>query len=468
MPVWFDSIVVLLVVLVVARYIKRGSKTLKRYFIPSALIAGFGALILGPQVLGAIPKEIATQWSGYPKFLINVVFAGLFIGQMTPGPKEIWKKAGPMIAFGNTLAWGQYVIGILATMLFLGPVFGAPALTGALMEISFEGGHGTAVGLRPTLTALGSPESADIALGLATLSIVTAIFSGLLIINWYQRKHHKILDEVALEAQQKRMIRNGYSLTKFVGRFETNPKEFIINVLLFAVAILIGLAMHRGLIGLENTILGEYTHLRFFKYLPLFPMAMLGGLIIQFFLKLIHKTHIIRRRTTKAISSIALDLLILSAIATVSLNSISSNFPVFITLAVLGVAWILGAFFFLAPRFFKRNWFENGMTNTGQSMGMTATGLLMNRLADPSNHTGARESFAYKQLAFEPFMGGGIITAMAAVMLHEFGQLPVLIVCSVVFIFWVIFGLYLGSHWKYSKKSLRQRLIGRLAMTKDN
>ncbi len=454
MPIWIDAIIVLFAVLVVARLIKRGSRLLQNYFIPSALVAGFGALLLGPQLLGWIPESLTEQWSGYPKLLINIVFAGLFIGHSIPKPGELWRKSAPMVAFGNTLAWGQYVIGIVLTLLVLGPLFNAPPMTGALMEVSFEGGHGTASGLAPTFEKLGWSEATDIALGLATVSIVTAIFSGILIINIYNRKRGRTLDKVAMKHQQQRMVRNGYDFIKFVGKLESNPKDIILTILLYAASIGLGWLMLKGLIGAENILLAGRTDIRFFTYLPMFPLAMIGGLIVQLILRKFHWAHLVKRRTVKVFSAIALDALIVSAIATLSLKTIGSNFGIFAILAIVGIAWILLAFFFLAPRFFKQHWFENGITNTAQSMGMTATGLLMNRLVDPSNHTKAREAFAYKQLIFEPFMGGGIITATSAIALTEFGQIPVLAVVTIIFIFWVWLGLRLG-HRALRKKRRR-------------
>ena len=469
MPIWLQAIVILVFILVIARRIKRGTKFLQRFFIPSAPVGGFGALVLGSQLLGWIPANISNEWSTYPKLLINVVFAGLFLGHTVPSAREIWQKSAPMIAFGNILAWGQYVIGIILTLVILGPVFGAPPMAGALIEVGFEGGHGTAAGLAPTFEKLGWSEAGDIALGLATISIVVAIFSGILIINIHHRRSGHIIGEAAMLEQQKRMIRNGYSLTKFANKLETSPREIIVTLLLFSFSILIGWAMLQSLIIAESFLLKDITDIRFFEYLPLFPLAMIGGLLVQLFLNKIHHASIVKRNTVKVFSSIALDLLILSAIATLSLAAIRDNFAIFIILALAGIAWILGAFFYFAPRFFRRYWFENGMTNTGQSMGMTATGLLMNRLVDPTNHTHARESFAYKQLAFEPFMGGGVVTAVAAIVLTEFGQIPTLIAVSIIFGFWIWLGLKLGQSPRKSKhQSSVEKLLGSLATKHQN
>ena len=454
MPIFLESIIILLIILMIARFIKRGSGILQKLFIPSALVAGFAGLILGPQVLGTIPKEITDVWASLPKYLISIVFAGLFLGKTIPKLKDIWKTSGSMIAFGNTLAWGQYVLGISLTVLILMPLFNVSPLTGALIEISFEGGHGTAAGLAPTFEQLGWPEGTDIALALATFSIIGAILSGLVIVNIHNRRQTKNLQAENFSALERQMIRSGYNLVGFTNKFNTNPKAVLINIIAFVIAIFIGWVLLKGLVFLEDLLLSPFTDIRFFEYLPLFPLAMLGGLIVQLFLKKIHKAHLIQRRTAAIISSLALDLLIASAIATVSLQVVGDNLPIFITFAIAGFVWILACFLLLAPKMFSKNWFENGITNTGQSMGMTATGLLMNRLADPSNKAGAKEIFAYKQLAFEPFMGGGIVTVASVIVIYEFGLLTAFIISFVCFIFWLVVGLKLGKNNR-SKKHIK-------------
>lgn len=444
MNLFLQSVAVLAVIVLIARFIKRGSPLLKRFFIPSSLVAGVIGLILGPQVLGAIPQEITGYWASWPKYLITVVFAGLFLGKIIPGIKEIWRMAGPQIAFGNTLAWGQYVLGIGLTLAILVPFFGATPLAGALIEIGFEGGHGTAAGLAPTFQEVGWSEGTDIALALATVSIIMAIVIGIVFVNWHNRRvgaHHPTPEEE--ERIQRQLIRSGYNLITFGRKIKTSPRAAGINVLAFAIAISAGWLMLEGLIWLEDILLGPHTDMRLFPYLPLFPMAMIGGLLLQVFLRKIHKQTLIQRRTAEIISTLALDILIASAVSTISLSAISHNLPVFICLAIAGIVWIVAAFWFLAPRMFPTYWFEKGVTNMGQSMGMTATGLLLNRLADPSNKTHARESFAYKQLVFEPFMGGGIVTAGMLVFIYEFGAVPMLIVSSLITLFWLFLGFWL-------------------------
>lgn len=462
MPVWFQSIVIMVLVWIVARAIKRNTPLLQRFFIPSSLIGGVLLLVLGYQVVHIVPQEISSWLSTLPAILINVIFASMFIGHRRPTVKQVWGRAGSMIAFGNTIAWGMYAVGIAVTMLLLAPLFGAPPIFGALLEISYSGGHGTAAGLAPTFSQLGSPETTNIALGLATISIIAAVVSGIAIINIYNRRTGRILDRATMHLQQNRMIRNGYDLTRVTKRIESDPKDLLSALVVIAASIGVGWLILQGLVRAEDFILAGHTDIRIFAYLPLFPLAMFGGLIIQQLLVACRLERIVKLPTIKTLSAIALDLLIITAIGTISLNAIGDHFLAFIVLALAGFAWILGAFFVLAPRFFHKHWFEHGMTDMGQAMGMTATGLLLNRLVDPLNRTGARESFAYKQLAYEPFMGGGIVTAFAAVAIVEFGSLPVFAIAVVVCCFWLVVGLHLGR--RNRRRFRRDKDIASLAM----
>lgn len=444
MSPFVESLLILFSILVGARFVKRSSGRLQRLFIPSSLLAGVIGLLLGPQVFKVLSPATTAYWATLPKYLIIVVFAGLFLGRHIPTRKEIWKTASSQIAFGNTLAWGQYVIGIALTMLILTPLFKTPPLAGALIEISFEGGHGTSAGLAPVFDKLGWSAGTDIALALATLSIFAAVISGVLIVNWHKRKVGTLTDEQEWAQQQRRNIRSGYNLYSLGEKIATTPMAIVRAIIAYALAIGLGWGMYQVLIIGEALTLDKLTDLRFMPYVPFFPLAMVGGLIVQLLLHRYKKQHLVRRRIIEIIASIALDVLIASAIATVSLQAIATNWEVFVVLGLAGIGWILFSFFWLAPRMFPAFWLEKGLTNIGQSMGTTATGFMFQRLIDPSNSTGARESFSYKQLVFEPFMGGGIITATSLIVIAEFGSVFALVSASIIFLFWLLLGFKLG------------------------
>jgi ESS family glutamate:Na+ symporter len=74
-------------------------------------------------------------------------------------------------------------------------------------------------------------------------------------------------------------------------------------------------------------------------------------------------------------------------------------------------------------------------------MGVTATGLILMRIVDPDAQSPAFEAFGYKQLVFEPFFGGGLVTAMAVPIIFLTGVWPLFITMLVVFLVAVLSGL---------------------------
>src|SRR5699024_7628825 len=84
--------------------------------------------------------------------------------------------------------------------------------------------------------------------------------------------------------------------------------------------------------------------------------------------------HILNRPMINRIQGFALDILIVTAIGTISLDVIGSNFIPFLLLAALGVIWNVFGVLVLAPRIIPSYWFERAIGDFGQSTGVTATG----------------------------------------------------------------------------------------------
>jgi glutamate:Na+ symporter, ESS family len=146
------------------------------------------------------------------------------------------------------------------------------------------------------------------------------------------------------------------------------------------------------------------------------------------------------------ISGASLDLIIVGAAATVSLQAIGTHLAPFLLLAGTGILWSLSAVLFLAPRVVPTYWFERVAGDFGQSMGVTVTGLLLMRVADPPNRSGALESFGYKQLLFEPVVGGGLFTGSSVALI----------------VFWIVFGLVaFGSEARSKRQAGRDAIRSR-------
>ncbi|WP_067725134.1 sodium/glutamate symporter [Oceanobacillus damuensis] len=444
--------------LLIGKWVRVRVKWLQNLFLPSSVIGGFIALILGPQVLGRvlepylgeqsfwatgmITPEIMDVWGELPGLMINVVFASLFLGTVLPGLSKIWRVGGPQLAFGWTLGWGQYVVGILLTLLVLTPFFGMPPMVGALIEVSFEGGHGTAAGLQGTFEEMGFPEAYDLAIGLATVGILSGVIIGIIIINWAVRRNKTavIKDVEGFSALKKAGIvefENREPAAKMTVRPES-IEPLSLHFAVIGVAIIVGYVLLQTLVWVEATVFGS----DFMTYVPLFPLAMIGGILVQLFFNKIDNTDVLDRQMVSRIQGFSLDVLILAAIGTVSLDVIGSHFIPFLLLAIAGIAWNVIAFFVLAPRIIPTYWLERGIGDFGQSMGITATGLLLMRVADPKAETPAFEGFGYKQLVFEPFLGGGLVTALSIPLIFQFGPWPFLILASIMCLTGLLAGLF--------------------------
>ena len=434
------------------------SKTAQNLFLPVSLIAGFIALILGPQILGRVAgwlgwdplveggifgSEVLSVWSELPGLLISVVFAALFLGSPIPSPKRAVKLLGPQLSLGVTFAAGQYVIGMLLAVLILVPVFNVTPMFGALIEIGFEGGHGTAAGMAPVMTEMGFEEGGDLALAMATVGILSGVIIGVIAVNWAARRgHSKTLD---VKANRDPEIAAGlYRRDLPSGGLQTIRSESLdtltMHIGIIALAILIGQGMLSALQALEQWLWADIIEI--FAYVPLFPLAMLGGVILQLIADKTGLAPLIDRGTMERIQGLALDTLIIAAMATLSIDAIANNLGPFVILAAAGILWNVFVLFALAPRFIQSFWFERGIADFGQSMGVTATGLLLLRMADPKQESPAYESFGYKQLVFEPFFGGGLVTAAAIPFIAQLGPYPLLIVMAVLLVLSLISGFF--------------------------
>ncbi|MDR1197355.1 MAG: hypothetical protein LBL08_03760 [Candidatus Nomurabacteria bacterium] len=456
---YFTSVLILLLVFAVAFTVAKTSM-LRRFYLPVSLVAGAIILLIGPQVMGQInpdwslDQDFYTTWQPLPGVLINIVFACLFLGNPILKIKKMWRMAGQQIAFGQTVAWGQYLIGGLVTLLLLLPLFGDKPIIAALLEISFEGGHGTVAGLTPMWHDLNFAEGQSMAVGLATLSLITALIAGIFIMNWGRGKGLISREHRLLRGREKHHFYH-YTLIHAIQEKADEMKDrhltlgkVLKQVVLVAISVVVGFGIREVLILVENATWGQ-AGVHIFSYVPAFSICLFGGLIVNYFCQK-RRIHI-SSTANSMISTLCLGVLIMTAVGTMSLEffrepNLAASFWI---LFVSGVIWIVSATLFLARRMFIAHWFTNAIISFGQAMGMTATGLLFAQMADPQQKTGAVEAFGYKQMLFEPLMGGGLVTAMSMPLILLLGLPAWTIICGVIALGWCLAGIFYFSRKSY-------------------
>ena len=426
--------------LVLGKYLRFRISILQKLYIPTSVIAGILGLIIIQVVGDQIPQGWTAGWTKLPGFLINIVFAALFLGVSIPPLRTIWRKSAPQLAYGQVVAWGQYFVGLSIVLFILKPLFKVPDVFGVVVEVGFEGGHGTAAGLKETFETFNWPQETDYALASATMGVISAIFFGILLINWAARKGHT--------KQLKSFDRLGrgewggfYSPDQrpVAGR-QTVSSESIdslaLHLAIIGMAVLIGYLIKEALILVQgfSPYLSKNKILQGF---PLFPLCMLGGLFIQLFLS--RRAHIspIDHSLMQRLAGTALDFLVVAAISTIRVDIIAEGFLPFLVIVCGGILWNMFCVVFLARRVLPNVWFERAIAEMGQSMGVTATGLLLLRAVDPESETDATSAFGYKQLLHEPIMGGGLWTSIAIPLVILQGGWTVLGISTTVVLFWL-------------------------------
>ena len=89
---------------------------LQRLYLPSSVVGGLIGLLVVSILGTALPEGARATFDAHvklarnvPGFLINVIFATLFLGKALPRMKTVVRLAFPQVCVGQIMAWGQYV-----------------------------------------------------------------------------------------------------------------------------------------------------------------------------------------------------------------------------------------------------------------------------------------------------------------------------------------------------------------------
>ena len=425
--------------LVVGKFLRVRVQLLQRLYLPSSVIGGLVGLavlnIFDLKTTGfEIPPWAVEGMQAVPGFLINVIFATLFLGTAVPSIGKVVKLALPQLCLGQLIAWGQYSIALLLTGILLTPCFGVPPAFGNLLEIGFEGGHGTVGGMAESFVSFNWEEGIALGYTMATAGMIIGVVFGMALIQWAHRrgyvkevcsfKDRSIHERLGIHTQRNRPSAGRQTV------ISDSIDSLAWHIAVVGIAVLIGWMIH-SIIPVKG--------------FPLFPLCMIGGVLLQSAAKALKFRLLVDHSQMQRISGAALDFLVVSAVATIRLDVVAANWQPLLILIVVGALWTTCAIFCIAPRIFNDAWFERGIAEFGQASGVTATGLMLLRTVDPDNRTSAAMSFGYKQLLHEPIMGGGIWTALAFTLVYQIGWLNVWIISTVMLFLWAATAFYLAK-----------------------
>ena len=433
-----EIFVLLCVFLVLGKIVRVQIPLLQRLYMPSSVIGGVIGLIAFNVMGDTIRPEIVETTRRLPGFLINIVFATLFLGSASSKAKDIARSAFPQLTLAQIVVWGQYTIGLGLCGFMLMPLFGVNPAFGNLLELGFEGGHGTVGGMSETFVARGWEEGIALGYTIATVGMICGIAVGMLLVNWaYGKGYVKTVRPFRKRSRGERLGIAERHDRPSAGKqtvLSDSIDSLAWHIAIVGIAVLVGFGMLQGLKAAEIALFPEATN-RLFNGFPMFPLCMIGGVILQLLAKLFRVDLLVDRDQMTRISGAALDFLAVSAVATIQLSVVVANWMPLAVMIAAGLAWTVFAVLWFSPRIFEKYWFERGIAEFGQATGVTATGLLLLRTVDPDSKTDAAISFAGKQLVHEPFMGFWV--ALAFTLVFTAGWKCVFFISLAMLVVWV-------------------------------
>jgi ESS family glutamate:Na+ symporter len=390
------------------------------------------------------------------------------------------------------------LVAALVVMALQGRLAGVHPLMACLIEVSYEGGHGSAAAMGPTYARLGFPGGEAQGLAMATVGLLSSTLVGGIVVvvarraGWLQVVA-PVLPMVALvlateggpapvmdaafaapaaEATFTGDAREGGSLADPAGslpdpsdRLELpNPKGAGTGFLSHSLAAwavnlaLAGIAVGIGSLALEvlrwgaGVVGGGFAAV--IEAFPVFPLAIIGSLLVRLVLERSGNASVASGPIQGLVATLAADLLITSATACLDLSLLAQDWIPLTSLALAGLVWNLAVVLVLGPRILPAPWFERGILEFGQATGVAASGLLLLRMADPSDQADALPAFSIKQLLLQPLIAGGAITVVAPLAVTRLG-LPLWSgLCLVLVLLWMGLALILARRFSSGSQAI--------------
>jgi ESS family glutamate:Na+ symporter len=404
-----------------------------RWGLPEALLAGLLGLLLGPQgPWPLLPEAVLQLWDGLPLILLTLVFGSLLVGKPIPRPGGLWRPLGAQVLLSLTLAFGQFLVGGVVVLWVLGPWLGVSPVMACLIEVAYEGGHGSAAAMAPTYAALGVEGAEDLGLALATVGLLAStVVGGLLVLvaRWRGWVVAPATPAAGAAAPAPEPLERWASV-----------RAWAVNLALAGLAVALGWSLLEGLRALAPlTGSGLASVIDAF---PVFPLALVGSLLVRFVLERTGQESLASAVIQNRLSTLAADLLIAAATACLDLTSLSHLWRPLLVLGVAGLLWNLLVVLGLGRWMLPDPWFSRGLVDFGQSTGVAASGLLLLNMIDPLDENDVLTPFSIKQLLLQPFVAGGLVTVVAPLAVSRWGLPAWTALCLALVILWV--GLALG------------------------
>lgn len=366
--------------LLIGLFLRAKVKVFQKMFIPVAVIGGLVGLLLGSEVLGKFcPFYI--HWSDNVSGFANPLLAILFVTQFISlnFDRKMIKKCS-LIFLISAVVISVQVLSAMA----MGKVFGLPDGAALLPFGAFYGAHGipqVIAGIYDTVGYWNYDEASAFGTTYATIGMLYGIIVGIVILNYGIRKGWCTAEKSGnLSKEDYTGILEKEHQFKFMKAFTSDiafdPLTLHFGIILGIMLVAYGLLKILHMVPLFSG---------FAIYVPAILVSLAFGVIVK-------RTPMVRfidNESLGHIGSLALEYLIITAIATMKLDVIMNNASAILTISMTALILTTVVLMILPKLWLKQNWLENAMVMFGAWTGSTATGMMLLKISDPELETDA-------------------------------------------------------------------------------
>lgn len=377
--------------LLLGKLLRARVRVIQRLFIPPSLLAGFSALLLGPEVLGWLP--VSNNTGTYASVLIALVFSCL---PLTSKGGSGRKGVGRMWAYSQCGMLLQWALGGAIGLFLLNKIWPLDAACGLSMPAGFCGGHGTAAAIGEAFEKYAFPEMMSLAMTAATVGIIASVILGLAFIKWaanngqasYLTSYSDLPDELRTGILPK-------DKRESIG--ESTFSAISLDSLTFNFATVAIIAL--GGYGISKLIALAWPALM----LPVFSCAFIFGLLVRFVFNKSGLDQHLSKKTISHLSGAFTDYLVAFGVASIKLEVVGQYIVPILILMVAGLAFTLLYVFLLGKKLFRgNNWFERSIFTWGWFTGTMAMSIALLRIADPDMKSGCMDDYAHAYIYIAP------------------------------------------------------------------
>lgn len=381
------------ILLLLGKLLRANVRFIQKLFIPPSLIAGFVALLLGPEVLGWLP--LSDNMGTYAGILIALVFSTLPLTSRKKATESEKGSVGRMWAYSQSGMLLQWALGGLLGFLVFSLWFKADPALGLSMPAGFCGGHGTAAAIGQAFEKYNLEQMQSLAMTAATVGIIASVVIGMWLVSWG----------------------SGHGKTSFLSRFSDLPGELKTGILpkdkrssmgqaSFSAISLDSMTFNFAIVALIAT--GGYGVSRLISHfwpslmLPVFSCAFLVGLLVRWLLNRARFDEYVSKPIVGHLGGAFTDYLVAFGVASIRLEIVARYLVPLLILLVCGLLLTLFFVFFVGARIHRDNWFEKSIFTWGWFTGTMAMGMALLRITDPEGKSHCLDDYAFAYLYIAP------------------------------------------------------------------